>query len=79
MAAGDQRELHSKGQTTEKSPSEVIPMIRLEDWSKYDKLIIRKMTRQKNNHIYLCDNVGNRSKKMMEQRQHRILITDWIS
>ena len=66
-----------RGRQQRKS-SEVIPMIRLEDWSKQWQPIIRKMTRQKQSHIpMIMLEIG--SKKMMEQRQYRILITDWIS
>ena len=66
-----------RGRQQRKS-SEVIPMIRLEDWSKQWQPIIRKMTRQKQSHIPMIM-LETGSKKMMEQRQHRILITDWIS
>ena len=66
-----------RGRQQRKS-SEVIPMIRLEDWSKQWQPIIRKMTRQKQSHIPMIM-LKTGSKKMMEQRQHRILITDWIS
>ena len=62
----------------QRKSSEVIPMIRLEDWSKQWQPIIRKMTRQKQSHIPMIM-LETGSKKMMEQRQHRILITDWIS
>ena len=66
-----------RGRQQRKS-SEVIPMIRLEDWSKQWQPIIRKMTRQKQSHIPMIM-LETGSKKMTEQRQHRILITDWIS
>ena len=66
-----------RGRQQRKS-SEVIPMIRLEDWSKQWQPIIRKMTRQKQSHIPMIM-LETGSKKMMEQRQYRILITDWIS
>ena len=62
----------------QRKSSEVIPMIRLEDWSKQWQPIIRKMTRQKQSHIPMIM-LETGSKKMMEQRQYRILIMDWIS
>ena len=66
-----------RGRQQRKS-SEVIPMIRLEDWSKQWQPIIRKMTRQKQSHIPMIM-LETGSKKITEQRQHRILIMDWIN